>query len=114
MKKYSKCSKCDREDVFEEGDTKKVCRLCKSLFIQEMIADSRHGHVSTYEQFLNPNEINIFKSTPCRCRLPGGRLCDAIEGHAQEISVIGCLKCKIRITNTTLSDVINEDEYAIE
>ncbi|MDD5407082.1 MAG: hypothetical protein PHE73_09115 [Sulfurovaceae bacterium] len=114
MKKYSKCSNCGCEDVFKEDDENKVCTVCRSYLLQEMIGNVRHGHIMTYEQFLKPRALNPFKDTPCRCRLPGGRFCDAIEGHTQEISVIGCLKCQIRITDKTLSDVMNEDEYAIE
>ena len=114
MKKYSKCSKCGIEDTFEENDEKKICSVCRSYLLQEMIGNVRHGHVMTYEQFLKPGELNPYKDTPCRCRLPGGRLCDAMDGHIQEISVIGCMKCLIRITDNTLSDVMKEDEYAIE
>jgi len=79
-----------------------------------MIGNIRHGHVMTYEQFLKPGEVNLFKDTPCPKRLPGGRSCDLIEGHLREISVIGCVKCKDRITELTLLDVMKEDEYAIE
>ena len=79
-----------------------------------MVGDLLHGHVLTYEQFLKTDEINPYKNILCRCRLPGGRFCDAIEGHAKEISVIGCMKCTIRITDNTLSDVMKEDDDAIE
>jgi hypothetical protein len=71
-------------------------------------------NIGNYEQFLKPDEINIFASTPCPKKLPGGRYCDLIEGHLTEISVIGCIKCKYRITGNTLAECIKEDEYAIE
>lgn len=114
MKKWSKCSKCDREDIFEEDDEKKICTICKSSLIQEMLGNIRRGHLGKYEQFIHPGENNPFSDTPCPKRMPGGNYCYLIDGHLREISVIICLKCKDRITDNTLSDVIKEDDDAIE
>ena len=112
--KYHKCVNCGREKIFENEDIQHVCKICKSAIIQAMHDTSVHLGYSRYEDFLNPDEINPYASIPCRKRLPGGHLCDAIPGHAKEISVVTCMKCNIRITDSTLQDCIKEDEYAIE
>jgi len=112
--KYHKCSNCGREEIFENEDTQHVCRICKSAIIQAMNTTSSYLGYSRYEDFLKHNEVNPYASIPCRNRLPGGHICDAITGRAKEISVVICMKCKIRITDQTLQDCIDEDDDAIE
>ena len=112
--KYHKCINCGREELFENEDIQHVCLICKSAIIQAMHNSSIHLGYSRYEDFLKLDEVNPYISIPCRKRLPGGHICDAITGHAKEISVVICMKCQIRITETTLQDCIKEDDDAIE
>lgn len=82
--------------------------------IQKKIDVVLKGYPERYESFLKPGEMNIYSSVPCHNRLPGGRFCDVLPGQAQEISVIGCRKCKLRVTENTIKEVIQEDDDAID
>lgn len=77
--------------------------------IQKQIDIISKNRPMRYEDFLKEGE-NLFSKTPCRNRLPGGHYCDVIPGKAHEISAIGCIKCKIRVTENTLEDCKKEDE----
>ena len=112
--KYNKCVNCGREEIFENEDIQHVCKVCKSEIIQAMHNPCEILGYSRYEDFLKPDEANPYINIPCRKRLPGGHICDAIIGHAKEISVVTCMKCNIRITESTLQDCIKEDDDTIE
>jgi len=112
--KYHKCSKCGGEELFENEDTNHVCPICRSAIIQAMNNIKVNLGYGRYEDFLKPDEVNLYALIPCRKRLPGGHLCDAITGRAKKISVVVCMKCQIRITENTLQDCIKEDDDVIE
>ena len=117
MKKYHKCEKCDKEELFEEGISKYICSFCTCGMFVDALTLRNNTQISkrgTYEEFLKPGAVDLYENIKCRNRLPGGHYCDAILGRLQEISKVICLKCKIRVTDDTLKDVIQEDEYAIE
>jgi len=116
MKKYARCEKCGKEELFEAG-TNKTCSFCVSGMFVDAILLRNNTQISrrgTYEEFRNPQETDIYDGIKCRNRLPGGHYCDVIPGRLKEISRVICMKCTIRITDTTLQEVQKEDEYAIE
>lgn len=113
MKKYHKCEKCGKEELFEEECTKYICGFCNvGMFVDALNfrKNTQINKMGTYEEFLSPNELNMYEGIKCRNRLPGGRYCDAIPERAKEISRVICLKCNIRITDNTLEECKKEDE----
>jgi len=105
----------DENSIVEEILKKKrLSKECKLWLLSRMrgargdIVPNKNG---SYEQFLKNYGPDLFKGVRCMSRLPGGRYCDIIPGKAIEISVVGCTKCKNRITDMSIEECIKEDEY---
>lgn len=112
MKRYMYCYMgCKREELVDEKFTRFICFSCREKIIERAVQEGLIDKIKRSEEFVSSN--NLYSTTPCRNRLPGGRYCDAIPQRATEISAIGCMKCKIRITDTTLQEIIKEDEYTL-
>lgn len=111
--KYYICSKCGVEVLLLKTDRTPICLPCK----RGMFDSLKEKHTSKYfprtwwDDYGRTDQGYI--DIPCRCRTPDGLLCIAIPGHCKEISVVICMKCHIRVTDNTLNDVIQEDEYAL-
>lgn len=114
--KYKKCSVCSAEELFSESDQKLVCHQCKSKKLMEergmLVHLYENRHRGSWEEFAGKDKS--YSEVPCNCRLPGGRYCDMVTGHAKAISVIICKKCKDRITENTLAECVAEDDDAIQ